>query len=603
MGGKFDMDGAPVLDYATPQFHPSRWRRLARLPLRLWRGLRSAGPWSIRPSWRSLLGAAATWIAFLWLRGTCVPWAEVARLDDRALQRDTFRLLPGGGSLVALSVDGAVEVIDLNGTRARRELKAPPGFGSFYRVWCSDDGRHALADNGAGIVKWDLATGQVVSRAPLLDHRSRPQQLSGAALSSAGDRFAVVDDRGAFQLWDVTTMAPNLLVRRDLLPDSRGASTLIEFSPDGRYAIVRFANVTLVIETSTGRKRGVAVDLDIVGFTPTRPESILVATSGAYAPPSIVDCRRIDDLSRPQKRILAPHWVDAACISPDGRRVALGGEGRITVWDTDTGEQLSEWPAPAWRHPSYVPRLFRARALCWVGNDRVASRDELPDELAIHRASDGRQVSRVPTRVRRSVRPPEVASWQDGTLFLVRGELTAWAPALSETPLGMLGRPAWWALFVASVGFAIALRRDNGRRARGWRPPYLRFVEVFLCVCGAFCVASLLAWLAMGGWISFALRASRGDHVGYWAGLAAMVCAIGSARGGSGWAFLMRMTIAVAAGLAIWAAVTAPAPPTYFYFLDLKFPMRGAVRSALWAVAAGACVSILLALRNERGEI
>jgi hypothetical protein len=62
-------------------------------------------------------------------------------------------------------------------------------------------------------------------------------------------------------------------------------------------------------------------------------------------------------------------------------------------------------------------------------------------------------------------------------------------------------------------------------------------------------------------------------------------------------------TLVVAAGLAAVAALMAPREPAYLYLLDTKFPLGGAVRSAVFGVAAGACVFGAWALREDRDAI
>jgi hypothetical protein len=604
MGGDEERAGAPVLDYATPQ--PPRaglLQRLVRwllgLPRRAWRRVRDAGPWSIRLSWRCLPFIAAIALSYLWLRATCFPWSPIARVDDRLFAGDTFRLVPGGRAVVAIDGDGSVDLIDLQDPAASMPLRTPPGFGGFDRVWCTDDGRNAVADNGVGFAKWDLRSGQLVSSAAKLGNRNRPGVggPNGAALAPRGDRLAIIDDTGAFELWDISTATPVRRARRELLAVMQASSTALEFSPDGRYALVRFLNITFVVEAESGRRFASASDVDVIRFSSQKPGVALVAVGSKF------DWRPMTDLSHPAKPILTPHLIQSMAVSPDGRRIAIGGEGMISVWDADTRIQVSEWPAPAWNVPAYVPWSLRARALCWVGNDRVASRDELPDELAIHRASDGMQVARVPTRLRRGGRPVETAFSHGSMLLLADRTLTAWVPVHGESVAGMFARPAWWAVFITSWAFTLIVRRDNARGRDNARPAARRCVEVVLCVAGAYCIASFLAWHAMGGWTSFGLRAWRQDHVGYWLGLAALLCAVDSAGGGRGWGALMSGTLVVAAGLAAVAALMAPREPTYFYLLDTKFPIGGAVRSAVWGVAAGACVFGVWALREDRDAI
>src|SRR6516225_576218 len=42
--------------------------------------------------------------------------------------------------------------------------------------------------------------------------------------------------------------------------------------------------------------------------------------------------------------VVRPLWVWTAALSADGRLLALGGDGALTLWDTTTGKQVRTFP-------------------------------------------------------------------------------------------------------------------------------------------------------------------------------------------------------------------------------------------------------------------
>jgi len=207
-----------------------------------------------------------------------------------------FGWMPDGKTLVGLfSTDGSLNAVDLV---SNEKLFSLDGFGatgafSTYPRW---DGSELLTYDGTNIVRWDSITGKVINRsvAPPPPYWS-PRYGGDQALSPDGNRVAlgeVVVDADTGQ---------ELAALKDAASHMRDK---VAWSPDGRLVVsdgTLQAADTIVWDAQTGE---VLLSLD-------NPHSYLGALT----------------------------W------SADGKQIAGGGDGFISIWDSQTGQEIQQFTA------------------------------------------------------------------------------------------------------------------------------------------------------------------------------------------------------------------------------------------------------------------
>jgi WD40 repeat protein len=192
-----------------------------------------------------------------------------------------------------------------------------------------DDGMgvclHPVPTGVVEVVEWDLTTDEV--------HRGRqwsvPHDAGWPGLDPSLWRLAVV-----------THGPPLLLVCADgplasiTLPPSRRPYHSPQFSPDGRFVLLR----------STGTLTAVDVKAGAVRWS-WRGSSIKDCAVSADSRLVLTGCHdgqvRVHDLRGGHERA-AFDWgigrVEAVAFSPDGMTASAGGhDGRVVVWDVDVG--------------------------------------------------------------------------------------------------------------------------------------------------------------------------------------------------------------------------------------------------------------------------
>lgn len=223
---------------------------------------------------------------------------------------------------------------------------AIPGDGSLHSsaAAISGDGRHALtAVGGAGMVLWDLESGQEVRR---YTQTERPIYTSTLDMNVDGSRAVIGDGYRSIQLWDLRSgarireLGKPLSSEISIAVDRAGRAALAE---QGR-GVLRLWDLTngRELRTFRGPKRmthfaegpprkeqeqvnGVALSSDGRVVVAALQYSGVIYWNGRR--------RRWRDLDGHDGR------VDAARVSADGRFVLTGGwDSTVRYWDITTGE-------------------------------------------------------------------------------------------------------------------------------------------------------------------------------------------------------------------------------------------------------------------------
>jgi WD40 repeat protein len=248
-------------------------------------------------------------------------------------------LSPDGKTVACACAGGVVRLWDAATGAEVRQLKAEPRPDTPF-AFSPDGKRLATLGPHSVTVLWDIATAEQLQRfvypgfAPLSVACSLDGKLVAASQSSlsASVRPGSAPDRVI--LWDVATGA----MRRAIPVHLVHSSAPLTFAPDGRTVAcldTRRGAVRLM-ETVTGKERRSFA----FRTPPDRPDW------GGYT---------MEDL------------VSALAISPDGRRLALGLEHKVYVWDAVTGAEVGRFAG----HQGKVTALAFAngRVLASAGDD------------------------------------------------------------------------------------------------------------------------------------------------------------------------------------------------------------------------------------------
>jgi WD40 repeat protein len=274
--------------------------------------------------------------------------APVALPFGRVLTDAAFS--PDGGTLLAGTEDGTIEVIDVE---RRVAVESWAGHGGLVQgVTISPDGRTAWSAGRDGdVIGWDLEGSR-----RLAVTRSLP------GLTVAGN---VSDDGRIAALWDWgSAQEPSRISAVDLAPrkplagpfppvgdlDAWQQAFAGAITPDGRTMVVAMGlapdnpvTKLQVIDVATGKQRAEAelpwwvhgVDITSDGRT-----AVAAGVGGA----AVVDLATAEATAmRDLPRADIPPKPDSASISPDGRLVALARTESVVVLDMATLAEVTSW--------------------------------------------------------------------------------------------------------------------------------------------------------------------------------------------------------------------------------------------------------------------
>jgi RNA polymerase sigma factor (sigma-70 family) len=290
----------------------------------LWQGkAQPHGVWalSFSPDGKLLATACLGDRARLWHARSGKPAGEV-RGDRNAFIN--VALLPGNKTLLAASADGRVHFWDVASGRDERQLGGTQG-GGFSCLALSADGRILVTGRGGDKM---LRVHDVASGRELRQLHGVPAGLQRVTMTPDGRTVAAahISDNQIY-LWDVATGK-----QKAPAPGHCDRVNYVRFTPDGK---------TLVTASNdrTARVWDVAAARELRRFDALDYRAALCPHGKLLAFPMGTVPVRIHDLAGNRAREL-PGAVGAFRLdfTPDGRGVAVAGDGFVGVWDVDTGQ-------------------------------------------------------------------------------------------------------------------------------------------------------------------------------------------------------------------------------------------------------------------------
>lgn len=241
-----------------------------------------------------------------------------------------------------------------------------------------DPGGALLASGGddSSVVLWEVSSGD--ERARLTNHLYRVMAL---AFSIDGQTLASADASGVARLWDVTAGG-----ERAALPGSASPWALA-FSPDGATLAMSSRAAVEVWDTATG---AALARLDLPPDAETAPARIAYADAATIAvalngqavawrwgeggPPAALEDGVAFDVGREQPPLLDDYSRPLLRVIPGaGRVTAIDTGGAATIWDIMTGEPVAGFTSWASGQPAPAAALSPdGRRIARGGNDGVA---------------------------------------------------------------------------------------------------------------------------------------------------------------------------------------------------------------------------------------
>ena len=278
---------------------------------------------------------------------------------------------PDGRRIVTASWDKTARIWDAASGKSLAVLQGHAS--NAMRVAFSPDGKRVATASSDATRVWDAQTGNIVSR--FEGENLDPTQVQ----FSLDGRRVITSAVGQTRSWEIDDRQPVVT-----LSDHQGAVHDSAFSPDGRLVVTASADKTARIwEARTGKAimtlaghegpvHGAAFSADgqrvvtasgtdqtarvwdaRTGRMLTTLRDVITATlspDGKRAVTASADKKaRVWDLATGKVlRVFAGHDTDSGSLnsvtfSPDGRRVASAGSGKILVWDPDTAAVIASF--------------------------------------------------------------------------------------------------------------------------------------------------------------------------------------------------------------------------------------------------------------------
>ncbi len=299
--------------------------------IRLWDPTARPDHLSLGPSQSVTLGPEGRWVVgnsirqggglFLWQTHPYWQQRPVAHRGE-TLTSAVF----SGDARHLLTVTGSLTLWDLSSAAARWSVS-----GDLLSPVFSADGRLVAAADASGIRVWDTDSGQEA-----LTLHGPHDRVRSVAIHPGNQTLASGGDDSVIRFWDLLTGR----VTREI-PWSTSRRTVVSkllFNADGSRLFAQDMHGELKMwDTGFGSEVGSDPLDEIVHTWALSPDGAVLA-EGGYKGIRLVDTRTGQQI---QKMRGHTEFVEALAFSPDGQRLASGGDDKtIILWDPATGTEI-----------------------------------------------------------------------------------------------------------------------------------------------------------------------------------------------------------------------------------------------------------------------
>ncbi|GHJ43589.1 hypothetical protein Cs7R123_09310 [Catellatospora sp. TT07R-123] len=294
-----------------------------------------------------VIAADGTWLAGADNDGQIVTWNASTGARRATMYSEggatALAISPDGTWLAVGAMGGEVELWDIATCELRSVL-------ADRRTWVNavaiaPDGTWLVSGAGDRTVRvWDVGSGAL--RSTLTGHTAAVQAV---AIASTGSWLASVDD-DTVRIWNVGQTSP------DGEPeDTLEQAEVVAVAPDGRHLVLRKDDQVWIRNTVTdefSRLREPPGSLGTVAMTvDSAGERVVLAGWSSTSVVSLATGEQLPNLARLGGTGRPSHFE----FSPDGRWLAGGANGSVTVWDTlDGTERQVRAAASGMIYTSYV---------------------------------------------------------------------------------------------------------------------------------------------------------------------------------------------------------------------------------------------------------